>query len=190
MKTENEPLSTQDSLQIIVTMIQQAKGNVQRDSFYFLLWGWVIALANIGHYVILKFTAYPRPYIVWLVAIPAYAVTLIYGYRQGKKQISRTHLDKVSAILWIGFGVSVPVIILFGERINYNINPIILLMAALPTFISGILINFRPLLIGGVLFWVASIVSFMVPYEFQYPLMAITIILGYLIPGYILKKSK
>jgi hypothetical protein len=187
MKTDNPPLSTQESLHIITEMIQQAKGNVQRDSFYFLLWGWVVALANIGHYAILKLTDYPRPYAVWLIALPAYLIAWIHS-RRGKSETVRTHLDKIHSSMWMAFGICIPVIVIFGQQINFQINPLIMLMAAMPTFLSGIILNFRPLLWGGIILWISSVLAFLVPMEYQYPLMAVAIILGYLIPGYLLKK--
>jgi hypothetical protein len=187
MKSENPPLSTEESLRLIADMIQQAKGNVQGNSFHFLLWGWIIVLANLGHYAILKFTDYPYPFLVWLIALPAYLLTYLRGVR-GKKLDVRTHLDKIHTYLWMGFGISIPVIIFFGRQINFNINPLIILMAALPTFLSGVILNFKPLVWGGVFFWISSIVCFLVPNEYQYPLMAVAIVGGYLVPGYLLKK--
>lgn len=60
METKNEPLSAQQSLALIESMIKQAKGKVSDNSFYFLVWGWVIALCNFAMYYIMKFTPYPN----------------------------------------------------------------------------------------------------------------------------------
>jgi hypothetical protein len=95
MKTDDESLTTQQSLNIITEMINNAKGNVKENSIYFLLWGAVIAIANIGMFTLIKVN-YPHPYIVWLMAIPAWIVTMITGYQQGKRARVTSHLDRIS----------------------------------------------------------------------------------------------
>ncbi len=39
METENQILTTQQSLDIITKMIRQAHGNVKKNSVYLILWG-------------------------------------------------------------------------------------------------------------------------------------------------------
>jgi hypothetical protein len=76
-------------------MIQEAKGNMRRNGFYFLLWGWVIVVANLGMYVLQKFDV-PYPYAMWLITIPAWIISFVRGYREGKAQRIVTHLDTVT----------------------------------------------------------------------------------------------
>ena len=148
MKTEDENLTAQESLDIIASMIQQAKGNVQKNRFYFLLWGWTILFCNLGVYIMIQFLEISNPFWIWLITIPAAIASGIYGSRQ-EKNMALTHLDNISKWLWIGFGSICFTIVLFGPKINYQINPIIICMSAVPTFVSGILLRFRPLILGG-----------------------------------------
>ncbi|CAN0604135.1 unnamed protein product, partial [Ectocarpus sp. 12 AP-2014] len=63
---ESEKTMThQESLELITKMIQITKVNIKGGSFYFLLWGWVVVLANLGQYLIGELTSYPHPYIIW-----------------------------------------------------------------------------------------------------------------------------
>jgi hypothetical protein len=190
MSNPEENLSAQQSLDLITNMIRQAQGRVSGNSFYFLLWGWCIAAANFGMYGLMRFTDYPYPYMVWLITIPAWIITMIYGMKQGKELPRQTHLDRINMWLWIGMGIGILPICLFGSVLNWNINPIVLLMAAPPTFIAGIIIRFRPLLLGGISFWIAGTISFLVPQQEQYLVGGIAIILGYLMPGYLLRNLK
>ena len=67
------------------------------------------------------------------------------------------------------------------------VAPYILLMAGFPTFISGFLIKFRPLIAGGICFWIIAIVIHFAGPSF-YPLgTALAMLIGYLFPGYMLK---
>ena len=190
MKTESEKLNPQQSLDLITNMIKQAQGNISNNSKYFLLWGWCITLANFGMYSLMKFTTYPHPYVVWLITIPAWIITMIYGRKDGREAKVHTHLDSIMTWLWIGFGIAILPVIFFGNKINFQINSIIILVSALPTFVSGILLRFKPLLLGGIVFWVSGMLSFIADAPTQYLIGGTAMILGYLLPGYMLKNLK
>jgi hypothetical protein len=190
MNTEKENLSPQQSLDVITAMINQSQGKMRNNSFYFLIWGWTVALANFGMYGLMKLSDYPHPYIVWLITIPAWVVTMIYGSRQDKQAAVNTHLDKINMWLWICYGITLLPIVIFMSKINYNLNPIILTVTAVPTFITGIMLRFRPLLFGGINFWIFGILCFFVDYQTQYLMGGVAIFLGYLVPGYLLKNTR
>jgi hypothetical protein len=189
MNTEKTTLTPEQSLDIITRMIDQAKGNVQRNAYYFLLWGWVVALANLGMFTLIRI-GYERPYIVWIITIPAWIFTLIKSYKKGSVKSVATHLDRISSQLWLAFGICIFTLITFGWAINYQLNPVILLMAAMPTFVSGVILKFKPLMMGGISFWIFSIVSFLVTADLQPLVGALAIVCGYLVPGYLLKKKE
>ncbi|HEY9047697.1 MAG TPA: hypothetical protein VIN08_17445 [Ohtaekwangia sp.] len=184
----SENLSAQQSLEIITSMIHQAKGNVQQNSFYFLLWGWVVALANLGMFI-LSLQEYRHPYIVWIITIPAWIYTLYRGYKQERTQRVSSPFDRISGALWICYGVCVFTLVIFGYKINFQLNPVILIVSSIPTFVSGTIVRFKPLMMGGILFWLFGIVSFLVPVYIQSLVGAVAIIGGYLIPGYLLSNK-
>ena len=185
MKEENS-LTAQESLDIITSMIREAKGNMKRNGFYFLLWGWVIIAANLGMYVLQKI-GYAHYYVVWAITIPAWIISLIRGYRQGKTERNSTHLDTVTMWLWVAFGITIFTLVGFGSKINFQLNPVILAISAIPTFLSGVVIRFKPLLLGGISFWIFSIISFLTPSETQPLVGAVAVLCGYIVPGSLLK---
>jgi hypothetical protein len=187
MNSDTPDLSAKQSLDIITNMILEAKGNVQRNNFYFLLWGWVIVLANIGMYALAQLE-YRHPYIVWTITIPAWIFTIYRGFRDGKSKDTATHFDRISGWLWMTFGITIFILVGFGFRINYQLNPVILIISAMPTLVSGIILRFRPLVFGGTAFWIGGIACFLVPVHLQPLIGAVTIVFGYLIPGYMLKR--
>src|SRR5688572_4074566 len=95
MQNRNESLNPQQSLDLITSMIQQAKGSVQKSSFHFLLWGWTIIVANLGVYVLLKYTDVKNPYLMFAITIPAAFVSAFYSIRQSKKKAVSTHLGEI-----------------------------------------------------------------------------------------------
>ena len=189
MKPESENLTARESLDIIAAMIQEAKGNVQRNSFFFLLWGWVVIIANMGMYA-LSLLDYRHPYIAWLITIPAWFITFYKVYRMKETGRVTSHLDRITGWLWMTYGLTIFLLVLFGYRINFQINPVVLLMTAIPTMVSGMILKFKPLVFGGILFWISGAVCFLVGIETQPLVSAFGTAVGYLIPGYMLKSKK
>jgi len=189
MKTESENLSPGQSLDIITQMIQQAKGNVKGSSFHFLLWGWVVAFANLGMFSLIQI-GYSRPYLVWLIIIPAWIVSMYVGIKLGRAERVVTHFDRITMWMWICFGVTIFTLVFFGSKINWLLNPVILLMTVVPTFVSGVILRFKPLVWGGACIWFFAIVCFLVDIQYQFLVGALAVIVGYLVPGYLLKSKK
>ena len=65
-----------------------------------------------------------------------------------------------------------------------------LLIGGIATTTSGLLIKFRPLIIGGMSFFIFSIATTFVSNEYIALIVGAAIICGYLIPGYLLKSAK
>lgn len=188
MESTDKNLTIQESLQIITTMIHEAKGSVKRNSFYLLLWGWVVVIANFGMFTLIQMH-YSKPYLVWLIAIPAWLASFYKGFKDSREATTITHLGTIIMWLWISFGIIITTIIFFGSKINYQISPLVLLITAIPTLGCGAVTRFRPLVIGGIIFWVAGIIAFLLPLPFQPLVSAIAFIAGYLLPGYLIRNS-
>ncbi len=188
MKTQENSLKPEDSLQIIENMINRTKGNLHDSSFYFLLWGWIILLINIGQ-IILKYVNFEKPYFIWLFIIPGIIASGVYGARHGKKAKASTHLDKINFMIWMAFLVCYFTLLIFMKDLDYKIVPLIFLIAGNATFLTGIVIKFKPLIFGGVVFLAGVFAYFLLPGNYFEYISPIVIILGYLIPGYLLKSQ-
>ncbi len=186
---DSEKINAFESLEIITNMINEAKGHLQRNSFYYLLWGWTVMIAQVGMFILYQ-SEYAHPYLVWLITIPAWIYTMVRAGSRGRHARATTHFDSISGWLWLTYSVTILTLIFFGAKINYQINPLILLVTAIPTVVSGVILKFRPLQIGGVFFWIVSILCFLLPMNYQPLAGAVAIIGGYLIPGYMLKSNK
>ena len=158
--------------------VQPAGGETVRRTF------------SIAAVFVLTKLEFEYPFVVWTITIPAWIFSFVRGMRQGKAEGKSSHFNKISAALWLSFGVVVFTLVAFGYKINYELNPIILLISAIPTFASGVILRFKPLIIGGILFWLFSIASFLIARDLQPLLGSIAIVFCYLIPGYILKGKK
>lgn len=185
----NTELSKEESLALITSMINKAKRNFAKgSSFHFLLWGWVVMLANLGHYLIAKYDWYEAPQIVWIATIPAGIISISYGFIRGKRATVKSHIDSLYGLIWLGVFVSVIIILFFVGDINQNLNAIILTFAGLGVFLSGCALRFAPSILGAVALWICAIIAFNLSPVDQYLVGAIGILAGYLVPGYLLKK--
>ncbi len=186
MKNE---LTHEQSLSLITEMISQAKRNVAKGgSTQILMWGVVIAFANFAHYTLANI-GYSAPYIVWLVTIPTAIASAILGYRMGKSGATG-HLDSIYGQTWIAIGVGIAGSLAMMSRINYFHNVFILLLAGIGMYITGRLLRFRPIVFGSFVLWIAAIVCFNLPMNDQYLVAGIAILLGYIVPGYLLKRAE
>ena len=188
METD-EKMTGEESLRIITEMINKTKINIRQSSFHLLFWGWLIFTCSLTDYLLWKFTDFSHPYYVWILVFPGTLVSLGYGFVTGRKTKVQTYADRIYMWTWMGFMIAAIVLFIIQWKRMDLIAPYILLLAGFPTFISGIILKFKPLVAGGIIFWIISvIVSFAGPSIA--PLgMPVAVITGYLIPGYILRNK-
>jgi hypothetical protein len=70
-----------------------------------------------------------------------------------------------------------------------SVSKYILLVAAMPTFISGIVLKFKPLVWGGVSMWVLALTAHFGGDIVSGLSVPVAMITGYLLPGYLLRKK-
>ena len=183
-------LSHQESIEIITEMIGNAKSNLARGgSFYFLLWGVVVALANFIIHFLINYTEVSNWYYVWLITIPAIVITIIYSNRQSAKAKVTGPIDHIYGQIWIGVFVAMVITLVFMARINYAINPLMLIYSGIGTYITGMLCRFRPLTIGAAVLWISAVIMFLIPVNLQFLVAGLGLLAGYVVPGLMLRKE-
>ena len=188
---KDKTLSPSESLKLIAETIERTKSNVQTSSFYFLLWGWLVSIAGITEYVLVNYSTIIPYYYVWpIMTIIGIIACIIYGFKVERHKKVHTYLDAVFMNLWIVLGISFFLIVFIALWVNAPIVPFVLLLAGIGTLVSGLIIKFKPMVIGGLLFFIFSIFSLFVQEPYQILLSTFAIITGYLIPGYMLKNSE
>jgi len=190
MKNDSKMMNGDESLKLITEMIQKTRSNIKQGSFHLLFWGWLILFCSLAEFLLTYFSDFKYPYLVWMLTLPGLIVSLIYGYRTGRKQLVHTYADKLNMWTWYAFiAAMIIVFTLLSDRLN-DVLPFILLLAGYATFMSGIIIRFKPLIFGGISFWVFAVIAYFTEPMVAQILFSVAIITGYLIPGYLLRKSK
>jgi hypothetical protein len=70
-----------------------------------------------------------------------------------------------------------------------NVYPMVLVLYGIATFVSGGVLQFRPLVIGGICCWVLAVAAMFLPFEYQLLALAAAVAAAYIVPGYLLSKQ-
>ncbi|HOW26628.1 MAG TPA: hypothetical protein PK711_13290 [Bacteroidales bacterium] len=181
-----------DKLGLIYEMIENSRAQIRENAFFFLLWGWLVLIASLIHFILMKLGHY-HSFLAWPIIMTAgMVISVIAGIRLGKKSTYRTYVDTAIIYLWWGFFFLILVVLsfaIFGLIPWHILNALIIAMYGLGTFVSGGILKFRPLIIGGICSWIISLGVFFVPGDYMLLLVALSIIIAYLIPGYLIRRS-
>ena len=186
---EDKELSPQESLDLIQQMIGKARKRYTDNSFYFLLWGWITIIASLFHYITATYTTFEYPYAGWSLTFVGAVVSMFRGRKDGRSAKVHNYTDKMYGWLWASLGIAMFTIVFNGESIGWSVVPFILLLAGVGTSVSGAMMNFQPLRIGAIIFWLLALAAFRLDENQQMLLMASGVAFGYLVPGYMMKSN-
>jgi len=187
METGEKVMSGEESLRIISDMINKTRVNIRQGIFHLLFWGWLTFFCALSVYLLSRFTGMERPWMIWFLTVPGIFVSFLYGYIKGKKSNVQTYADKVYMWVWIAFIFTAVVLFVLKSENMESFTPYILMLVGMPTFLSGIITRFNPLVAGGIAFWVFAIASHFAGSGTDMLIASAAVLSGYLIPGYMLK---
>lgn len=184
-------LRGEESLELIRGMIGKAKNHYTESGSSALLWGFSNVIVFILAYLqasSAKFSLPFSPFYLMIIAV----ILQVHFYRRErilKKTVS--YKDEAHYYIWLAFGISMVILTLVGgfADIGYIVLPLILLLFAIPTFISGCIKKFPPLIIGGIICWVLSSICFFYKENEVFLLVALGALCAWVLPGFVLRKN-
>lgn len=188
---ENRNFNHEDGLKTIYAMIQSAKSTIGENYRYYLLWGYLVLATSLLEFILIKLIGYEKHYVVWPLLMPLGAlVSGIWAFRQKRLSKSKTHIGNIMGYLWGGWLICFLLLMLFAnlQAAYGSILPVALAMYGLGIFVSGGVVDFKPLIIGGIISWVAAVLAYFQPYTLQLLIMSSVVIVSYIIPGHILRR--
>lgn len=193
MEKGNPELDPRQSLELIESMINRAKDRFAEDGFLYLLWGWVVLVCSLSQFILLHFFKSPYHYLVWMACWVVLIYQFYYIGRKRKRIKVRTYTDYIIKFVWITFAIVIFIIgfligrLTTGEYYSH-INPIVIALYGMPVFLSGIILRFQPLIIGGIACWILSIITtFIGNYDYQFLMIPVAMLVAWIIPGYLLR---
>ncbi len=185
---EEKTITPQESLDIIQSMISTAKNKLADDGFLFIFWGWLVFISSLVFYILMKMNV-ENAWFTWF-AMPAGGIfTMIYSFKQKKKEKVKSHIDSYLAYVGIAFGISLTITLSLAFKMQLTCYPVVIMLYATTTFITGGLIKFTPLIICGALSFPICLFAFFVPFDNQVLLLALSVLVSYIIPGHLLRKE-
>ena len=186
-----ESLSPQDSLSLIQSMIDKTKKSMSDDSIYYLVWGWLTFIACTTQFVLKHIYNYEKHYQVWWLIVIGVVFSVWYGRKDSKGQKVKTYVDESIKWLWVGMGIAYFVLSMILGKMGWEkmVFPFFIMLYGLGTFVSGNIIQFRPLIIGGIIAFALAVIAAYAEYDYQMLIAAAAILISYIIPAYMLRRK-
>jgi len=188
-----ENFDPKDSLLLIESMINKAKNRFSEDGFMYLLWGWVVFFCSLLQFVLLHVFRYERHYMVWLITIPVFIYQFFYIANKRREEKVQTYTHNIIGYVWVTFAIMIFLLAFLignltsGEYYTY-INPIVLALYGMPIFLSGVILRFKTLIIGGIGCWILSVTTtFITNFDYQFLMIPVAMLIAWIIPGYLLR---
>lgn len=177
-----------DNIAIIEQMINKTKEQLSDNSPYFLLWGIAIFLCAVVQYILLKLLL-PHTQYIWFSLIIVGIVHIILAIKDKKKQPYISYTTNTIAILWSALGISFFILSFLSFQLAFNFLPIFVLLYGIGTYASGKILEFKPLIYGGFCCFIICIVMAYIPNAEQLLLLALSILISFIIPAFLLKSA-
>jgi hypothetical protein len=187
---EDNNLQPEESLRLINGIINSAKNKLADDGFQFIFWGWLVIVCAMTHYISLKLN-FEMGYMVWIILPPlGVIVSTIYGYKQGKKSNVKTYMDTYLGFLWGGFIIATIITLAFGFAHGIKATYFFLMILyGVATFITGGMLNFKPLIIGSLFSFALAGISVFLGNVDQFLCISAALLCSYVIPGHLLQSK-
>ena len=182
------PLTGEQSLQLITSMINKAKNEFIDTGLSSLLWGGVITFCALVTFVN-YWLKWPALDYVWFLSIAAVAPQVFIGIREGKERRYKSHEGDLIGGLWIAFGIAIFIFSYVASRYRFSqATSVYLILYTIPTFAIGCGRRFRPMIVGSIACWILAILSTFPPFPYEMLCLAAGAQLAWFIPGLILRK--
>ena len=214
MEHSEKQLTEKESFDLIASMINKAKASRHATGMGALMWGIVIAVCSLVKLSELQF-GFRLPFDIYLLALAAVIPQVFISIKEKKERKVKAYDDIYMDYLWLGFGISIFLMILITNNIyagmepmvkQYKeltagrtdwtdfsfsefVSPLFLLIYGLPTFVTGAACKFRPMFWGGLFCWACCIITIFTTIKIDLLLTALSAILAWLIPGIIMERD-
>jgi hypothetical protein len=188
METFENELQPEQSLHVIMDVIGRTRENIKEHGYLFLLWGWLIAVASILFFLLHTYTTSRLYFLPFpILALTGIIVTLVTWSKRA--HTSETYIGYYLKRLWQALGLGFIIVVFINVVKGNPPFPYTILLGGIGTLVSGLVLRFRSLIIGGFIFMAMAIASIFVTDAIAPLLQAVAVVAGYLIPGYLLKSS-
>ncbi|MBT1698053.1 hypothetical protein KK083_14265 [Fulvivirgaceae bacterium PWU4] len=190
MEPEEKNISHLESLHVIADAISRTKDNFRENSFYFLLWGWLITAASVAFFILQQYTTVHIFFVPFPIAAATGGIVTIVRYLKHRSVApTESYITYFLSRLWMVLGLNFVAVVFINVSQNQQPFTYTLILAGIGTFVSGLVMKFRPMTVGGIVCLISAMVIVYVPQDYRVLLHGAAVVSGYLVPGYLLKAS-
>lgn len=183
---EEQGFSTEQSLQLIQEMIGKAKRSYISKGFAAIVWGALIMLCSLVTWAQEQFK-FIIGFDIWLLLLLALIPQIYFGIKERKSKDFVSHDEQTMIFLWAAFTICIFISSFYnGMYKPQSFSSLIMMLYGIPTFITGGIFKFKPMILGGIICWVLSIISIYTPDTTDMLLMAACALFAWLVSGIIL----
>ncbi len=210
MTPPEKQLTEKESLNLIAMMINKAKDSYHDTGIGAIMWGTIIAVCALVRLAELQF-GFSLPFDIYWLTVLAVVPQILITIREKKERKVKTYDDIYMDYLWLGFGISI-FLMIFITNVIFNIwepvaaeqnklpgnsvtsfrefiAPLFLLLYSIPTFVTGAACKFKPMLWGGLLCWACCLITIYTTIKIDLLLTAFSALFVWLIPGIIMERG-
>lgn len=186
---QDKPLNEKESLALISRMIQNTQKRLEKGAGKpMLIWGYATIFTTIAVWIVFRLTGNYNWNYLWFM-IPATGVTFMLFNERRPKEI-RTYVDKVVRYIWTVLGCSgflLSIMSIFEIMWPFPILFIIIFVMGMGSILTGLVIEFRPSIIGGIIgMFIGSAHYLAEIYDIKMLTFVLAFIVMFIIPGHIL----
>ena len=177
-------------LQLIDSMINKARNRFFENGHLYLLWGWTILVCSIGSYLLENFFKVQNAWVIWMLTWVVLIYQVFYIIKRKKKRRFVTYTGDIVKYVWIAFAILILLMTIIVQRFTtspHQTDAVFLVLYGLPTFLSGKILKFNPLVTGAFCCWLLSVCTLFIPIQYHILLIAIAVVVAWIIPGYLLR---
>ncbi len=191
---EFEEIAQGEEIKIIHQMIEKTKSDTAESGAELIMWGWLALAACVCLYT-LVFLGLPHlAWLPWAVLMPIGAIVQIVKEIKQRKRIRvSTYTDHAISSLWLACSISIFMVAFLAAplgAVTYEfLTPAISIIIGIAIFTSGQIVEWKLMKICGLVWWSSAVIMMLIHWHLHTGVFAISIILGYLVPGYILRRN-
>ena len=186
-----DSFNEKQSLELITGMINKAKNKFSESGTLYLVWGIAVLICSLAQFILGNLLGYKNAYYVWFFTWAVYIYQAIFLFKKKKNLKVKTYTGEIIGYVWICFIICFFImlfILLYSKSFNL-IYSSILVLYAIPTFLSGAILKAKPLLIGGICCWALACLSLFIPLQYHLLLISLAVLLAWIIPGLYLRNK-
>lgn len=180
-----ENLTTQDSLKIIQTVIDQRKQKYEQNGIFLLFWGVLIMIAGIAQFILGQTGKAEYGGYAWLFTmVPGAIVSFVAGFSKGIKKAKKQERSDLLGWIWAVAGLlALFTGFFFGSKFGIGFTAVIYLPFCMAAMASALILRNYLWIFLSILGTILAYCSIFIPWMYHPIVAASVAVLLFLIPG-------